>query len=173
MTAKDAVEALMASNPKHPLLRALKKEGILNEILYTEEERQAIQASREKRFEERDRDRDFSSRMGGREGGARVRSIAVTEPRQRPQRKEMSIGGSSDADSKSSMYNSERESSWGAKSNSNSVSGAKLNLADSTDDWLSSYLDTNLDSFSATNGGKARNNARQVDADQDDADFDE
>ena len=161
MTAKDAVEALMASNPKHPLLRALKKEGILNEILYTEEERQAMQASRERRFEERDR--DYSSRVGGREGGARVRSIAVTEPK-RPQRKEDVSGGPfSSGGGSQSVY--PRETSWG----SNSATGAKSNLADSTDDWLSSYLDTSLDSFTATKG-RETNTQRQVDAE--DADFD-
>lgn len=158
MTAKDAVEALMASNPKHPLLRALKKEGILNEILYTEEERQAMQASREKRFEDRKlRDEDYSSRAGGREGGARIRSIAV-EPK-RPLRQEVS--DSSSAYSKDST-------GWGSPAAS---SGKTLNNADSTDDWLSSYLDTNLDSFTATESGKGGSGSRQVDPE--DADFDE
>ena len=34
MTAKEAVESLMAKNPASPTLRSLKKEGLLQEILY-------------------------------------------------------------------------------------------------------------------------------------------
>ena len=36
MTAKEAVESLMAKNPdgRNPTLKALKKAGLLNEILY-------------------------------------------------------------------------------------------------------------------------------------------
>lgn len=36
MTVKDAVESLLAKNPKHPMLNALRKDGHLEAILYPE-----------------------------------------------------------------------------------------------------------------------------------------
>jgi transcription antitermination factor NusG/ribosomal protein L25 (general stress protein Ctc) len=68
MTAKAAVEKLMRDNPNDGMLRALRRSGQLQSILYGED----------------DEDSDFGSRKSsedserfGREGGKRVRSIAV------------------------------------------------------------------------------------------------
>ena len=70
MTAKEAVESLMAKDPRNPTIVNLRKQGLLKEILYPErnefsgESRRAYGGDR------------FG---GGREGGRRVRSIAKSE----------------------------------------------------------------------------------------------
>lgn len=67
MTAKDAVESLMAKNPNHPMLRKLKRDGLLEEILYPEGTPERLRYSEQSRYE------------GGREGGRRVRSISKSD----------------------------------------------------------------------------------------------
>lgn len=73
MTAKEAVESLMAKDPKSPTIRALRKEGLLNEILYPDRVRPRQEEGRD------DRGSAAGRFEGGREGGKRVRSIAVGE----------------------------------------------------------------------------------------------
>ena len=67
MTAKDAVESLMAKNPNHPMLRKLKRDGLLEDILYPEGTPERLRYGEQSRYE------------GGREGGRRVRSISKSD----------------------------------------------------------------------------------------------
>ena len=64
MTAKEAVEALMIKEPNGEMLRFLKKEGLLNEILYPDGRPDRMDKVRER------------APLSGREGGASQRSIA-------------------------------------------------------------------------------------------------
>jgi hypothetical protein len=61
MTAKEAVEALMIKEPNGEMLRFLRKEGLLNEILYPDGRPDKMRAK---------------APLSGREGGASQRSIA-------------------------------------------------------------------------------------------------
>ena len=67
MTAKEAVLSLMSKDPSNPTIKALKKNGLLKEILYAD----ADEGGERGDFDRRDRDE-----MMGREGGLSVRSIA-------------------------------------------------------------------------------------------------
>ena len=89
MTAKDAVESLMLKNPSSPVLRMLKREGKLRDILYPESAFTSYRAapdgdgvdSRPASGGAWDQDRG----VGGREGGRSIRSIAKPQsPAPRP-----------------------------------------------------------------------------------------
>ena len=70
MTAKDAVHFLMETSPRHPVLRALKRDGTLREILYGDEDGQPGARG--------GRGTDGGGRAEerrGREGGASLRRI--------------------------------------------------------------------------------------------------
>ena len=74
MTAKEAVLSLMSKDPSNPTIKALKKNGMLKEILYSDQndrEYRGDQGGERGNFDRRDRDE-----MMGREGGRSVRSIA-------------------------------------------------------------------------------------------------
>ena len=62
MTAKEAVESLMAKDPKSPTIKSLKEQGLLEEILYPD--------GRPQKKPRREMNE------GGREGGRSIRSIA-------------------------------------------------------------------------------------------------
>ena len=70
MTAKEAVESLMAKDPRNPTILNLRKQGLLNEILYPE---------RTDLREDRGRVGTGDRYQGGREGGRRIRSIAKAD----------------------------------------------------------------------------------------------
>ena len=75
MTAKEAVLSLMSKDPSNPTIKALKKNGMLKEILYSDQDDRGgygrDQGGERGSFDRRDRDE-----MMGREGGRSVRSIA-------------------------------------------------------------------------------------------------
>ena len=77
MTAKEAVLSLMSKDPSNPTIRALKKNGMLKEILYADQGDREYRGGGDQNgerggnFDRRDRDE-----MMGREGGRSVRSIA-------------------------------------------------------------------------------------------------
>eukprot|EP01036_Dinobryon_divergens_P025005 gene25005-33509_t len=68
MTAKEAVEALMIKEPNSEMLRFLRKEGLLNEILYPDG-----------RPDRPNRMKAKAPPLSGREGGASLRSISKEE----------------------------------------------------------------------------------------------
>jgi hypothetical protein len=82
MTPKQAVESLLVKEPNGQMLRFLRKEGLLNQILHPERA-----GSRERQFDGRPGGgRSWSSAAGGdvdsmrgREGGRSIRSIAKKE----------------------------------------------------------------------------------------------
>ena len=98
MTAKDAVESLMSKNPNHPMLRKLKRDGLLEEILYPDGTPESMRSGEQSRYE------------GGREGGRRVRSIAkpdrISKGSWEPKREKLFTTNPSDSDSNSNSFNS-------------------------------------------------------------------
>lgn len=79
MTAKEAVEQLMSRNPSDKALTLLKKNGRLEDILYPEgrPDRQNRLAVYGQDKYERSSRIGADTRGGGREGGARIRSIGI------------------------------------------------------------------------------------------------
>lgn len=73
MSAKEAVESLMSKDPRNPTIKSLRDQGLLEEILYPDGRPM---------HEDRDGEGGWNNNnnrdrfQGGREGGARVRSIA-------------------------------------------------------------------------------------------------
>eukprot|EP01041_Mallomonas_annulata_P003360 gene3360-6652_t len=74
MTAKEAVESLMAKDPRNPTLKALKDQGLLEEILYPEGRPETRRDSTTTTSFNAYGEKDFDGR------GKRIRSIAKPEP---------------------------------------------------------------------------------------------
>lgn len=86
MTPKQAVESLLVKEPNGEMLRFLRKEGLLNQILHPER----VGAQGRPSGDRSGSGRSWSSRGGsgdmdslrGREGGRSLRSIAVKPPQE-------------------------------------------------------------------------------------------
>ena len=76
MTAKEAVLSLMSKDPSNPTIRALKKNGMLKEILYADQGDREYRGGGDQSGERSNFDRRDRDEMMGREGGRSVRSIA-------------------------------------------------------------------------------------------------
>lgn len=120
MSAKDAVESLMRKEPNSEMLRFLRKEGLLRDILNSRDEEDRRNRSQDSK------DQDFYS---GRDGGKSLKTISKTG-------KSWSSKGSKGSD----MWNTREESiengkqkKWQQKSNSN----------DNEDDLFSSWNSRN------------------------------
>jgi transcription antitermination factor NusG len=123
LTPKEALESLMSKDPYNPTVKAFKKNGLLEEILYPDGRPEGYTNGREKGRSEWENKRVSREDTQGREGGRTVRSIATDKAPK-------SSNDMDDWGVSSSVKSSSSNEDWGKSSASQSSSKSKTNAFD-------------------------------------------